>query len=418
MKTEEIVKKAVAIAVDPVQQPGATNNHTIVVAQTLVDVEKIRDDWSSIRDEFGKATPYSHCDYFKQVCDAFDAGIKPHVVAFYDDDKLVALLIGRQATKPVCRLKAIGLRILSMSYWTIAFDGIITNGKESSINAAIEYFDNQLSSGRIDLIKLRHNPLNDKAISKIVNHLQNRFKTIRKSEVHLYRELRDAETGLEISIHSGKTKSTFRRKDRNLAKHFGGAVEMQSLSSPEDVNAFIEDADSIVSQTYQAVLGVGVTNNQRWQAVVNALALMGSFRGYVLRSNDSPIAYIIGSVVNDRFTLFATGFLPKYQNLSPGTVLMNRVLSSLDEEGVRLVDFGFGDAPYKRLHATRIDEDMFLQIYGKRYRNIFAWLFDACNTSVLRIARQTMEKFGLDQSAKRIWRQYLLKRSLHSISKQ
>lgn len=401
-------------SVEQVPKYKIQGNRRIVVVRTLPDIEKIREDWIYLSEKFGKSTPFLNYEIFKQLNSSCEDGKKPLVVVFYDEEEPVALLVGNSATIPLFSIKTFGLSIFSMRCWNIVFDGIITNNKADSIDAVINYFYDLLKSGRMDLINLRHMCLDDKATSKIIRHLQSRFNTISKPELHFNRELIDADTGLEISNHSKKTKYNFRRSDRILVKYFGGAVEVQSFHSLEDVNAFIEDADSIVSQTYQAALGAGITNNKHWQDVVSTLASINSFRGYVLKSSDIPIAYLLGAVIKDRFTLFATGFLPKYQKLSPGTVLINRVFTSLTDEGINIVDLGFGDAAYKRLHSTQIEQDLSLKVYGKRFRNISGWIFDLCNKISIRIARFVIEKVGLSQTVKRIWRKYLLEHSIHT----
>ena len=57
---------------------------------------------------------------------------------------------------------------------------------------------------------------------------------------------------------------------------------------------------------------------------------------------------------------------------------MNRVLTSLTEEGVNIVNLGFGDASYKRLHATQMEEDLSLQVYGRGFRSSLGWTFTFC----------------------------------------
>lgn len=410
----KLSKDSVTMSADQVQQSGSLRDQKIVVIKNLDDIEKIQNDWQYIKDKFGKATPFSNCEFFKEICSSFGEGTNPHVVVFYEDEKPVALLIGRQTSRPALCLKAVGLRMLSMRCWTIFFDGIITNGKTSSINAAIDYFDSQLRSGEIDSLNLQALHLKDKVVNRIIQSLQDRFKVIRNPELHLYRKIRDIETRLEISNNSSKTKSTFRRKDRKLTKHFDGAVEMLVNTTMAEVNSFIEDAAWITSQTYQATLGSGVTKNSYWKAIIQSLASIGCWRGYLLKSNNLLIAYVLGAVVDEKFTLFATGYSPKYENLSPGTVLLNRVFSSLNDDGVCLVDFGYGDATYKRLHATDIEEDLSLQVYGKRFRASLGWILDYGNSSTVKIAKYTLEKAGLKNMAKRAWRQHLLNRSMCS----
>lgn len=417
IKSRVLVREAVVNTTREHQNPASQRNCEIVVATTLDEVAKLRDDWLFLRSRYGKPTLFSDPEFFLKVCSALDDDAKPRVAVLRDGGQPFALIIGRLHRQSVLCAKSFGFRRLKLRSWTIFFDGLVTDEETRSKTSLATYLDHQLRSGDVDLLNLQHLDLTDKTTGAVVRHLEARFRVVRQPELHLYRELIDPDSGIRVGTNSTKTRATLRRKDRRLVEHFGGSVDLQIFNAPSEVSEFIDEAAAIVCQTYQATLGTGVQRNHHWQTVVGALASIASFKGYLLRATGIPIAYVLGAVYDDRFILFATGYVPTYKRLSPGTVLMNRVFASLVADGVRTVDFGFGDAEYKRLHSTRIEEELSLRVYGIGYRATIGWLVGSSTSAGRHIARRVLRRTGLGMVAKRYWRRYLVKRGQRSAEK-
>jgi CelD/BcsL family acetyltransferase involved in cellulose biosynthesis len=64
----------------------------------------------------------------------------------------------------------------------------------------------------------------------------------------------------------------------------------------------------------------------------------------------------------------ATGYSHDLHALSPGKVMMNRVLDALSAEGIAIADFGWGDAAYKTMFASDRLNEVTIRVYGRGLR--------------------------------------------------
>jgi hypothetical protein len=152
-----------------------------------------------------------------------------------------------------------------------------------------------------------------------------------------------------------KTRHELRRKTRRLASELGSRLVYRELGEPGEMAEFHRLALQVSEKTYQErLLGVGLPAGEGFRRKLEDLARLHLVRGHLMLDGERPIAYgyceAQGPVLNYR----VTGYDPKYRHLSPGAVLLGRMLESLFAEGrFRLLDFGWGEAQWKQDFATR-----------------------------------------------------------------
>lgn len=169
------------------------------------------------------------------------------------------------------------------------------------------------------------------------------------------RRWRPVQTSWTISLAGGedavlsrlarKSRYNLRRADRLL----GGAME--EFRQPEDVEKFLELAHAISERSWQRrSLGVRIRTDAPTVSHFARLAQLSAFRGYILTSTDlGPTAFVIGVVSGGVFRYEEIGFDERAARLSPGSVLLYRLIQALSRDPtIVTLDFGFGDAPYKR----------------------------------------------------------------------
>ena len=83
---------------------------------------------------------------------------------------------------------------------------------------------------------------------------------------------------------------------------------------------------------------------------------------------------------------------------------MRRIFELLLEEGVRTVDFGFGDSEYKRFHGTHHRDERTLELYGKGSRVNRAWLSATGADRLHGLARGLASRGGALESLRKRWR--------------
>ncbi len=201
-----------------------------------------------------------------------------------------------------------------------------------------------------------------------------------------------------LARFSRKHRYNVRRADRLLRRHFGGDSRLITITSADDLDAFVDDAVRITDAGWQG--GGGFEDPRIQQALLARAAERGRLRCYVLRCAGEAIAFQAGVVLDDVCHLQATGFLPQWATLSPGQVMLLRVMKDLCESGVRAIDYGFGDAGYKRMYGTESWDEATVYLYAPTREGRSARLLHL----VARTASRLATWGWLAQRVKKYWR--------------
>jgi hypothetical protein len=149
---------------------------------------------------------------------------------------------------------------------------------------------------------------------------------------------------------SGKTRNTLRRK--------AGKFEHQLVryTSPDEVPAFLEKAHQVSQASWQGKrLGVRVENSPKERDEWTRIAKLGGFRSYTLDHAGTPVAFVLGSCYHGCYRYEDVGYHQAHAQHSPGTVLLYRLIEDLVGHApphAHVLDFGLGEADYKRAFAT------------------------------------------------------------------
>lgn len=379
-----------------------------VVATTVEEISALREDWLFVRRSYGRPTPDTDPYYFLKIYRALGDRVLPHVVVFREGNKACALIVGRIVREPVtCRFGYVGVRSPRLRCLHIVYGGLITDSESSSRRAVVEYLDNLLCGQAIELVTVDHLDVEHECMAALTRELGSQVGVVSHRDVHWFLDLLDPATRKRRQHQSGRTRRKFENRDRRFVRYFNQRVELKQVRRCEDVSDFIRCASQITSQTYQAALGSGVLDIPRWRSIISAMAERGHLRGYLLTGEDQPIAYLVGAVFNQQFALFATAFLPAYRHLSPGSVLIWRVLDALASDGIVTFDFGFGDGEYKRLHATECREESTLHLYASGLRPTLACRMEKIALVASRLAKRAAASMGVLQRLRRNWRKRL-----------
>ena len=144
------------------------------------------------------------------------------------------------------------------------------------------------------------------------------------------------------------------RKLRRYLQASGGAIEFRHYSTPPDARTFYALARTLSAKTYQdRLLRRGLPDTDAFRAELDEHAARGTMRGYLLFHREQPVAFGYCTAVDDCLRFVFTGYDPALAAWSPGIVLVHEMLRSIaGEERFAVLDFGSGDAQYKRLFAT------------------------------------------------------------------
>lgn len=190
---------------------------------------------------------------------------------------------------------------------------------------------------------------------------------------------------------SSKTRNTFRRKEKKL-----GEIKVIRCSTVDQVADFLRDAHQISVNTWQTEqFGLRVKNDASDLAQFTFLASQGALRSYLLYQDEIPMAFIIGNQHRGLYRYEEVGFDRKFHSLSPGQVLLLKVLDDMfGDNPPECFDFGMGDADYKRMLANveTTAGNIWLVPPGIRGRSLVTYLNGS--RSIRQCGRQMIKVLG------------------------
>ncbi len=156
------------------------------------------------------------------------------------------------------------------------------------------------------------------------------------------------------SKFSSKTRSTLKRKMRKIENMSEGTLDWKIYRTPEELREFFRLAKEISKETYQETwLNLGLPDDEAYFKDMLKNAALGNIRGYLLFLDGEAVSYLY-CPINNRAAEFAyLGYLPKYSNLSAGTVLFIAALENIfEDQDIDYFDFQEGDTVHKKRFAT------------------------------------------------------------------
>jgi hypothetical protein len=150
------------------------------------------------------------------------------------------------------------------------------------------------------------------------------------------------------NMFTRKSKYNLRRLSR-LLEH-----ELVCYREPDQVSELVAQATAVSKRSWQGRRhGLRVNESPAFHQYWRRLAALGAMRCYVLRHQGAPAAFALGVQWQDQYLFEETAFDTALAHLSPGRVLLFRMLQDLIEtETPRVFDFGYGDGEYKQFFGN------------------------------------------------------------------
>ena len=153
-----------------------------------------------------------------------------------------------------------------------------------------------------------------------------------------------------LETFSSHSRKLFRRALRKCSHaHLERVTEVHQLPD------FLQAAHEISRQSWQSQqFGMRVRNDEAEFDQMAALAIQGLLRCYLFRIDGMPAAFAVGNQHAGCFRYEETAFAPQFRHLSPGRTMFLQIIADLFHHNPpKSLDFGLGDAEYKRQFANR-----------------------------------------------------------------
>lgn len=172
---------------------------------------------------------------------------------------------------------------------------------------------------------------------------------VRQRYVRYHTDLGIGETRWLAGL-SGSARSGLKRKARKLAAASGGALDIRTYRTADEIRMFHPLARAVSATTYQErLLGSGLPEDV---AHFVERAAKDEVRGWLLFIGDAPAAYLCCTAEGMSLRYDHVGHDPAQDSLSPGAVLQMEAMRSLFDDRFARFDFTEGEGQHKRQFAT------------------------------------------------------------------
>jgi hypothetical protein len=207
---------------------------------------------------------------------------------------------------------------------------------------------------------------------------------------------------------SSNTKSNIRQYKNRITKRFGKSLRLERYQSGADLDGLMIEIEGVAAKTYQRGIGVGFSNTpavrRKWQYA----AEHGLFVAYVLYLEGKPSAFWTGTIYKGTFMSEYTGFDPELSYYHPGMFVLVRMIEDFcAEHSVQIIDFGTGDADYKRKFGSETIPEATLHVFAPTLTGARLSLVRNGTMLVSHSARRALGALGVTSRLKSFWRKRL-----------
>ena len=334
---------------------------------------------------------------------------QPCVIFFRDSDRFGAAMFATiQYNRIRYSLKPFKIPANRLTTLAVRRAGFIHDGSATTFAAVTKRLSWFISNRLVDRIDLSGVDTESPWFKYLTTQDLNKWRFFTIPRARWQTRLIDPETGQRLKHLSKKTRHNFERLDRVLVKHFQGDVEVKLIVSSDELDHFIREASKIVDQTYQAAIGIGVrANDEEQRAYLHMLAKEGILRAYLLVAKGEAIAYVLGPIQSGIFGAWSTSYRSAYSKLSPGTILLRRVMDLLVDEGALLFDFGTGESDYKQILGSHQINEVDLRLYARRIQPTITYALDFSFMRLNQWLNKLFRRINVQNILRRKWRKKL-----------
>jgi CelD/BcsL family acetyltransferase involved in cellulose biosynthesis len=364
----------------------------VEVARTFEEALALRPVWELLQSPFVT----SDLDFVLAHVGSASGAVRPHAVLLRDENGPVALASGRvEDVHLPARLGPKTVVNPTVRALTVTYGGLMGRVDETTAPLLVAAVRDSVKPGEVEVVRLRMlrvgSPAHRAATSAAAFWRREHFST---QMAHWQAEIPGSLDSF-LAGRSRRRRETVRRYSKRLERTYGDAARVEVFRSRDQIDRLFADSGLVHRETYQHVLGVGFSDETVQRALTELAMDRGWFRGYVLYLHDAPAAFWHGNAYGGIFGIGATGFNPAYADARPGTYLLMRLVEDLSaDESVHTLDFGFGEAEYKRHFGDErwLEEDVVF--VEPRLRPLALNLTRTTLSGTTRVARGAAEHVG------------------------
>jgi len=375
---------SVARAADVAHRPDAPV--VVRLLRTAGEVEKVRAFWQAHQWFFD-----ADIDLFLRQVEHSDGAIEPFVLEIARNGEVTGLIVAQRKRQRLdWRLGYLTVFSKTIRMVEVLPGGVIGAPRETDAREAIAALLERLRAAEADMALLKYVD-KDGALRAAAESVPPAVcRDLFPEEVtHWVLDLPGTFDEF-FKSRSKNTKSNIRRYSNRIERAFGDEIRAQTFRTSQELDRAIDLIDPIAAQTYQRGIGVGFEDTPEMRAVWQLAAARGWLRIDVLFVRERPVAFWAGFTYASSYLIVHTGYLPELQYVHPGQYLLMTIIEDLcADPDITHVDFGYGEAAYKRNFGSRHFAQSTICLFAPNMKGVG-----------LNLTRRAI--FGLNSAAKRI----------------
>jgi Acetyltransferase (GNAT) domain len=354
-----------------------TDDLSVEVVRTAAGLERLAPEWAAIPWEREEA----ELDYLLARVEARPEAVAPFAILVRRGGEPAAALAARIENRRLST--AFGPRTVYAPRVRIlqVVDGGIVAPDPGAIPRLVQALQAALAAGDADAAAIPPLPLDSPLYAALASAggPLDRQRFISPWQRRLLALPASFEEYLET--RSGKVRFGIRYDAKKLLAALGDELSVAILDAPGDCERLVAGLERVARLTYQRSIGAGFADTPEQRRLAEVGLAHGWLRAYVLYRNETPIAFWLCAVHGETILLKTTGFDPEYLRLRVGVYLLMRVIEhACADPALRVLDFGPGDADYKRYFSSESRPERNLVLFAPSLR---ARRVNAARTGIL-----------------------------------
>lgn len=392
---------------------SACNNVEVLTYKSVDEIEKIRPIWEQLQASKPEATPNADINRYLSILGSRGNGVRPHILLLSDNDEPKHMVIGRvEKTQLKYNIGYKTIFNLPVRSLTIVYGGILGALTEELCALVIKELIEALRRKEADVLFFNHLKV-DSQIYQFARKVPNVLCRggFAKIEPHWSMSLPES-MDFFYAKRTRKHRANLRRFIRKLEGEYPDSFKVATYTRDDELDEAISAATEISLKTYQHALEGGIVGNSETLNMMTTEAQRGWLELSVLFLEGQPCAFQHGCYYKRKYFLERIGFDPKWRDYKIGTILFLKVLENMcNDQQVEQLDFGFGDAEYKRSYGDKCWDEASIYIFAPRFYPLTINLLRIVFASISLILKYIVRSSHSTDWVKRYWRRFLQKSS-------
>lgn len=373
------------------------------VARTEEELQRVRNAWLRFQNH-----PNADYDYVRMVVGARPEFLSPFAIQYSENGVPKMLLVGR------VERRRIFFRVGYMNFpgpmakaLVIVYGGILGDTHTLPLKRTVQKLKDEVEMLECDLVHFSF-PRCDLGIEELLKEIFGKAFVERRPRVNLHYRLNIGVNHNDIYANiSTKHRYWVRRMKKKFEKDYPDFKYIK-LNDTSELEQHCKDIESVAKKTYQRGLKSGFFYSEEMIKKYIIYLQKRCLSSYILYVGQKPIAFWSGIRYGNCLFLEYTGYDPEFRKYEVGTNLfIHMMLEELANDVIKTVDYGFGDALYKKRFSNEWWKESSVSAYRNNAKGfIYCWLKSSINY-LEDIARKISRKIVVENVLKRIWRHRL-----------